>query len=444
MYTGLARLLSIAYDNLVERRVYECRRFLEKTQWLKKEELQRLQFMRLRALLRHAYENVPYYHEVFRKANLRPDSFKSLEDLSKVPVLKKSVVRENLDKMVAKNFSAKNLVSWKTSGTTAAPLEFYRTKSDLSWAIGAELRGYSWAGYKIGDKVALIWRFAQEQTRAFKFRISHLLKRNRILNVATISEGSMRSFAQRMHRTKPDFIRGYASSTNLFATFMLQNKHFKVCPKAVFTTGETLFPHYRRTIEEAFKCKVYDYYASNEMSHMAAQCGQHEGLHITEENVFLEIVKDDESASSGEEGKIVLTNLHNFGMPLIRYDVGDLGTVFSDTCSCGRELSLVKPVGRIYEYFADRNETFTYLRDFQTIFEDLPIQDFQVVQESRDEIVIKIVRRPGYSKAHTNFILKNVKYFGQSKVKVELVNSIPLEKSGKIRHNVSKLSTKYT
>jgi phenylacetate-CoA ligase len=180
------------------------------------------------------------------------------------------------------------------------------------------------------------------------------------------------------------------------------------------------------------------------MSHIAAQCGQHEGLHVTEENVLLEIVKDDESASSGEEGKIVLTNLHNFGMPLIRYEIGDLGAIFSDTCSCGRELSLMKPVGRIYEYFADRNGTFTYLRDFQTVFEDLPIQDFQVVQESDDEIVIKIVRRHGYSEAHTNFILKNIKVFGKSKVKVELVNSIPLEKSGKIRHNVSKLSTKYT
>jgi phenylacetate-CoA ligase len=444
LYRKLAGPLVIAFDSFEGRCVYRCRKFLEKTQWMKKKDLQRLQIRRLKALLRHAYENVPYYHESFRKENFRPADFKCLKDLCKVPILKKSVIREQLNGMVAKNVRKRDLVQRFTSGTTATPVKFYRSKKDVSWGIAAELRGYGWAGYEIGDKLALMWRIKPKQIGSFKFKIKNLLRRHKILNTNHLSEKSMEPFAKEMHGFQPDFIRSYASTASIFATFMLQNKHLKICPQAVFTSGQTLLPHYQKAIEETFNCEVYDYYATSEVSHIAAQCRQREGLHIFEENVVVEIVKDDELASPGEEGQVLLTNLHSYAMPFIRYDVEDLGKILPDTCSCGRELSLLKVIGRNYEYFVNRDGSFTYLYDLQTIFEDLPIKDFQIVQENYDEIIIKIVSRPGYTKAHTDFILKNIKIFGPAKIRVELVDSISLEKSGKIQHAVSKLATRYT
>lgn len=444
LYRKLAKPLVIAFDNFEGRCAYRCRRFLEKTQWMKGKDLQRLQIKRLRALLRHAYENVPYYHESFRKRNFRPDDFKCLEDLCKIPILKKRVIRGQLNRMIADNVKKTDLIRRATSGTTAVPLEFYRSKKDVSWGVGAELRGYGWAGYEVGDKLALIWIIKPKQIKSFKFKVENLLRRCKILNVTNLSERSMEPFAREMHRFQPDFIRSYSPFANIFAIFTLENNHFKVRPKAVFTSAQILLPHYRKTIEETFNCKVYDYYATSEVSHVAAQCGHHEGLHVFEENVVVEIVKDGESVCPGEGGQVLLTNLHSYGMPFIRYDIGDFGKMLPDTCSCGRKLSLFKPIGRNHEYFANSDGSFTYLLDFQTVFEDLPIKDFQVVQENYDEIVIKIVRGPGYTKKHTNFILAKTKIFGPAELRVELVDSIPIGKTGKVEHVVSKIATKYT
>jgi phenylacetate-CoA ligase len=433
----------MVYDNFTSRQVCWCRQYLEKTQWWKKRELKRLQNKRLRALLKHAYENVPYYHECFRNSSIRPDDIKSASDLSKLPILKKKTIRQQSGKMVASDFPKRELVPQYTSGTTSSPLGLYRSKADLSWGVGAEFRGYGWAGYEVGDKRALVWGFGPEQVNSFTFRLKSYLMRDEFLNAKHISQNAIASFAERMHSFKPDFVRGYCGATTMFATFLLQSDRYKIRPKVVFTSGETLLPHYRKTIEHAFGCKVYEYYASTEMSHIAAQCGHHEGLHLSEENIVLETVEDSEAAASGEEGKVLLTNLHNYAMPFIRYDIGDMARVFPDTCSCGRGLSLMKPTGRTYEYFESTSGEFSVLRDLETVFEDLPIRDFQVVQESLDEIVIKIVTRLGFTEAHKRFILRNIIAHGPAKIRIELVDSIPLESSGKTRHLVSKIATAY-
>lgn len=444
MQDKLARFFVVAYDTLEGRRVYACQRYLEKTQWLNKVDLQKLQFKRFKRLLIHAYENVPHYHRCYKKANFHPRNFNSFDDLPKIPILEKSTIRLELDTMLSRNVSKNKLECWHTSGTTAFPVKLYRGKTDLSWAVGAELRGYSWAGYKAGDKLGLVWAYERDVARDFKFRLKNFLKRRRIHNVAFLSEKSMAKFAETLHRFNPDFIRGYTYSTRLFAAYLQQNDRFRINPRAVFTVSSNLFPHYQRTIEEAFNCRVYDYYSSNEVSHIAAECEAHEGLHISEENILLEILEGDEPVNAGEEGEVLVTNLNSYSMPFIRYKIGDLAKKLSDVCSCGRAHSLIKLRGRTYEYFLNSDGSFTSLRDFATVFEDLPISEFQVVQESLDEIVIKIVRGSGYIDAHTEFIEKNIKLRGSAVIRVELIDSTPSEKSGKPRYLVSKIPTKYT
>jgi phenylacetate-CoA ligase len=227
---------------------------------------------------------------------------------------------------------------------------------------------------------------------------------------------------------------------NVFANFLLRNNTLRIRPRAVFTTAATLFPHYRKSIEEAFGCKVYDYYTCSEVSHIAAQCGESEGLHVSEENIMLEVVDGLEPVVEGEDGQILLTNLNGFGMPFIRYDVGDFGKILDDECACGRELSLIKIVGRQYEYFLGSDGSFTSFKSLQTVFEDVPIQDFQIVQEAPDDIIVKLVPKPEYTSAHTEFILKNIKMKGPARVQVELVDSIPLGSSGKIQRIVKSQS----
>jgi len=441
LYRKFAELFLLAFDNFEGRSVYGCRKYLEETQWMRRRHLQRLQLNRLKALLKYAYENVPYYNKMLKNANFKPSMLRCLGDLQRVPILRRSAIENSSDELWARTLKGRGLFSWSTSGTTATPISFCRTKTDLSWGLGAELRSYSWVGYEIGDKLAIIWRVLEH---GLKFQLRNLLKRAMVFDVHTISEKTMESFARKMHRFKPKFVRGYAGSTNLFATFLEANEHFQIQPEAVFTSAQTLQPYYRRNIEKAFNCRVFDCYGTNEIYFVAGQCGEHEGLHVAEENVIVEVVEGDEQVADGEEGRVLLTNLHSFAMPFIRYDVGDLGRVFPERCSCGRTLRLFKPIGRTYEYFLNSDGSFTFLKDFQTFFEGVPIGDFQVVQEAYDKITIKIAPKPAYNEKHTRFILENIKLRGSAEIQVKLVDSIALDESGKIPHVVSKLVTRYT
>jgi phenylacetate-CoA ligase len=414
---------------------------------MKKAELQQLQIRRLKTLLRHAYDNVPFYHESFRKSGFRPGDFTRLEDLRKVPVLQRSDLRLNSRELLARNVSKSELISCATSGTTAAPLRFYQGKKEVSWYMAAEARGYSWAGYETGAKLAYIRRITRDNVLARPYaRIMRLLNRWKLLNLYGLTEKSMASFSLKMRRFKPEFILGPPAAMNIFAIFLLENNESWIRPKAIFTYGQTLLANYRRNIEKAFNSRIHDMYACTEIPDVACQCGEHCGLHVTDENVFVEIDNEGDIAVPGEEGRVLLTSLIGFAMPFIRYDVGDSGKILDDDCSCGRELTLLTPFGRKYEYFAHSDGSFTVLRDLQTVFEDLPIEDFQIVQQDYDDIVILIVKRPAYVQAHTDFILKNITMgiSSTARIRVEFVDSLPLDGFGKVLHFVSKIATKYT
>jgi len=444
LYENLASLLFTFYDNFEHRNVYRNRKFLEKSQWFRKSDIERLQTRRVKALLVHAFENVPFYNESFKRAGFHPSDFRALDDLCKVPVLRKSEVRSNLGELRERNVSNGRLKAWFTSGTTATPIKLFRDQADVGWGVAAELRGFGWAGYEVGDKLALIWNVRPNRARSLKFRIGNRLRRCRLLNIGNLSEKSFEAFAADLHRFQPGFIRGHAGSLNLFASFLLKQRKFSISPKAVFTSCETLLPHYRKTLERAFGCRVYDYYGSVEVSHVGAQCGCGEGFHVTDENVLVEIDRDGEHVSMGEKGGVLLTNLHGFAMPFIRYDVGDFGRITGHDCCCGRQLSMLEILGRRNEYFVNRDGSFVFLKDFQRFFNEVPITDFEVAQLSLDEIVVKIVPKPGFSSQHSDFILRNLRYVGSGNVRIELVDSLPPRESGKIAHVVSKVHTDYT
>lgn len=444
MYRKLAELFLVAFDTLESRTVYQYFHHLQKTQWLKKKKLKALQLKKLRALLTHAYNNVKHNHESFKKAGFHPRDLGSLNDLIKIPILHKTIVRNDCDSMLARNVSRGDIIRRSTSGTTSSPMPFYRDRQDVSWGIGAELLGYSWAGYQVGDKTGLIWYLTPRLKSSLKFKIENLLRRHKVYDINEMSEESMKAYAEQLMRFHPSYIRGQASSTSMFATYLLHNKQFTIRPKAVFTSCEALLPNYRRTIEEAFFCPVHDYYANSEVSHVAAQCGQHPGFHVFDENILLETVKDGEQVSPGEEGRILQTNLNSYGQPFIRYDVGDLGTILDDDCQCGRDLSLLKVVGRTTETFICSDGSFALFKDFKRFFADLPVRDFQVVQEDLDNIIITIVPDTEYSEEHSRFILEHIKFFGKVKIRIELAGAIVPEKSGKVRHMVSRVKTRYT
>ncbi len=422
---------------------------LNESQWWSADEITALQFKRLQALLSHAYQNIPYYSQKFKEARLELGDIKTLDDLPKLPILTKQDVRENLSDLVAKNFPRSNMIPYSTGGSTGEPLQFYVTEESKQRGGAASARANSWYGYELGDKVAYLWASPRDLSahkgKGLANKISLLVFRRIYLDAFDMSEKKMEEFARKLGQFKPKAIIAYASAAYLFAKYLRYKGIKNIKPRAVITQAEKLLPQQRQLIEEVFDCEVFDFYGSREVSAMASECPQHKGYHISAENVVLEFVKDNKTVSPGETGKILITDLHNYAMPFIRYENGDLGVPSGEKCSCGRGLPLMHSVeGRITDTLVIGNK-FISSPSLTLIFKDLPIKQYQLVQETKNELTIKIVKADKYTDEHTEQILKLMQTYVGSNVKLNLrfASQIPPTKSGKYRFIISKVPVKF-
>lgn len=427
---------------------------LEKTQWLSKKELEVLQTKQLRGLLKYAYVNVPYYRRVFKERSLKPSDIKNFDDLKKFPVLTKADIRKNSEHMVSRSYPKSQLIRYR-SGGSGNPIRFYITKEKLSWEVAAEYRAYNWANYRLGDRCFMFWGSPIDRSKSQTVigNLTKFLERISIADTYLMSESKMRKFVYSLEKFNPEIIKGYTTSLVMIAKYFLENKIDYIHPKSVITAAETLFDSDRKIIEEAFACPVFDYYGSREVGAIAAECEEHNGYHIAAENVLCEFVNEGEYVSPGEKGTIVVTNLRNFGMPFIRYKIGDVGIPSEEKCSCGRGLPLLSSVeGRLSDFLAvyDReNDCNVPVGPVYPFFEiaamHSPIESYQVIQERVDEILIKIVKGEGYSQKDSDLLIEKVKQLlGDTvEVKIDFVDEIPPLASGKRSRIISKVTSFY-
>lgn len=400
-------------------------RSLMKSQWLKPDDLQQLSTKKLRLLLKYAYESVPYYHGAFKKRKMRPDSIKSVEDLPKLPLLTKRVVRENFQFLLAKNFPRKNLILWHTGGSTGEPMRFMHDSTSLHWLNAAVLRSFYWAGYRRFDKMVNVWGLPSEFPQVKPWQ--------RQVTISTLGAdySRLRGYLRFMEEFGPKGIRGYASSIYLLARAA---EAMRVSLDYAISSSEMLFGHYRKLIESRFGCEVYDNYSSRELM-IASECEEHAGYHIAAENILVEFVRDGEHVSSGEIGEIIITDLRRYGMPFIRYAIGDLGKSCSETCPCGRGLPLIESLeGRVTDIIRTPDGKFISSPALTLLFDGINIEQYRIEQKSAEELVIKVVKGPGYSENDTRKIFERIKkYVGEMKLDIEFADKIPLAKSGKFR-----------
>ena len=429
------------------RKTLEYLAVLEKTQWLSREEIAKIQRQRLKALITYAYSRVPYYHRIFKLRGLKPDDIRSENDLSKLPILTKDEIRMNFGDLIAVDFPKKEIVASSSGGSTGQPLSFYRTRESGNWSSAAELRAYGWSGFKFGDKQALIWGSPIDLSNwdSLRGRVWNSVTRTLILDAGSMSENSMRKFAQKLAWFKPKAIRGYASGVYIFAKF-LESQGINLEPDAVITSAEMLFPQERTKIEDVFRCNVYDFYGSREVPSIASECSEKCGYHISSENVLLEFVKDHEEVASNETGDILVTDLTNYAMPFIRYRNEDLGKPLDEFCPCGRGLPLMRSLeGRITDVTVTHDGRSISSLVFFHFFQDLQhVKEFQIIQESCEKINVKIVKRSQYSEEDSNYITNRMKKIvgEDTQINIEYVDSIPPTKSGKRRVVISHQSSR--
>jgi phenylacetate-CoA ligase len=430
-------------DIVTNTSMFKFTRFLNKTQWLPCHEINRLQMKNLRILLKHAYETVPYYRRIFRERNLSPSDIKSIDDLVKLPPLTKADIRNNFGDLISRGFPKSSMILSR-SGGTGDQITFYTTKEDLSWTFAAEYRAYGWAGYRLGDRCCVLWGSIIDEKSHDKLirRFANVLNRKLVLNTYNVSNEALNKLSYLLENFRPEIIRGYASSVYMLARYLLENHVDYLQPRAVITSAETLFDYMRKTIEEAFGCPVFDFYGSREIGSISAECEEHSGYHVSAENVVLEFVKESEHVAPGESGVILVTNLKNFGMPFIRYHIGDVGRPSDEVCNCGRGLPLMSSIeGRISQFMAIYDKRLNQVIPINTaapgvfsiILLHIPVERYQIIQESLEKVVIRAVRGKGYSQSHTDFLLTQLQKYlsGNISIEIEFVDSLPPPPSGK-------------
>ena len=421
---------------------------LRRTQWWSAEQLEAYQSQKLQQLVRHAYKHVPFYRERWDAAGVRPEFVHSPADLERLPTVTKDDVRENLHfDLLADTHDKGRILKITTSGSTGEPLVLYADKFQLEMRWATTLRTLEWTGYRFGDRCMRLWHTTIGMTglQAFRERLDAWFHRRTFLSAYDMTEGNLEEYFQEIERRQPGLLDGYAESFNMLAAYLKDHPHPNVRPKGIVSSAQTLSDQSREIIEAAFQCSVFDKYGSREFSGIAHECDAHAGLHVNAESYIVEVLKDGRPAKPGEVGEVCITDLNNLCVPLIRYRLGDLAVpAEAAVCPCGRSLPRLERVeGRVQAIIMGTNGALvpgTYfahlLKDY-----DYAVRQFQVVQEERGRIQLKIIKGQRYADQTLQEILDTLhaRLGADMHIDVEFVEEIALGRTGKHYHSVSRL-----
>lgn len=415
------------------------RRLFEKSQFCSAPLLVHHQLQLLREQLLHAYRHVPYYKMRFDEMGLTPLDIRSYEDLSRIPVLTKRDIQDNKLQLLAENIPAEKRSRNQTGGSTGSPLQFWVDKERFDARRASTDRHNSWAGLRPGDFVAQIWGALLDLETVVQPGVSwrqRLLHRQLLLNSSRVGEEDLFAYVELLRRYRPRVLVAYAQSAVMFAEFCLANNISDIEFQSVITTAEVLHPEQRAPIEAAFGGKVFNRYGCREVSVIASECDQHTGMHVNADALIVEI--EPVRGLPAGQGRVLVTDLLNRSMPLIRYDIGDLATwVDGPPCPCGRALPRIASIeGRTTDFLVLPDGSRIAGPSLALLHADMQeVRQIQYVQHSRSRVTLNIVPGTNYG-SETSGELKRrlVPYLKNTlDLEIHLVPQIAKEASGKYR-----------
>ncbi len=434
---------------LISRDVLAYYNQLNRSQWLSPAEIKELQEKKLHRLIHQAYYHVGYYRETFDRLGLKPDDIRTIEDLQKLPLLDKGTIREHIYfDLLSDNHDKRKILRISTSGSTGEPFVCYADKFQLEMRWSATLRSQEWTGYRFGDRCARLWHqtIGMNLTQIVREKLDAWMTRRLFIPAYEMSEKNLHRYMKKLRRHRPALIDGYAESFNFLAHYLKQHGMDGVRPKGIMSSAQIMPEQTRTIIKEQFGCGAFDKYGSREFSGIAYESDAHDGHLVVAENFIVEIIKDGRPAAPGEMGEVVITDLNNFCMPFIRYRVGDLAVAMdnSQPSPCGRGLPRIGQIeGRVQAIIFGTNGNFIPGTFFAHLFKDYDhvVSQYQVVQEQRGAVILKIVKAPRYTDEGFADIMKQLRHFlgNDMKFAIEYVDLIPLGRTGKRQGAVSKL-----
>lgn len=433
--SGLRRRKTLAY--LAE---------YERSQHLSREQLDAVQWRKLERLLAHCWAEVPYYARRWRESGAEPGDIRTPADFARLPRLTKQDIRDNFEDLHARSHR-EGLIYKKTGGSTGEPMKFGYTRESYERRIAAMWRGYGWAGAHMGRRTLYVWGApvidSTVGTLKTKDRLYHAAFNRRVVNAFLMRDENLPEFAQAFDDFRPEVVVGYVGPLLRIAEWLNARKRTVHRPQAILSAAEALHARQREVLEATFGAPVYNTYGCREFMLIASECGERKGLHATADHLVVEVDAPLRGVDGEPVGEILVTDLHNYGMPFVRYANGDLAVPSSRTCACGRGLPLLERIeGRRLDCVRTPAGGLVPGEFFINAFFGVDgIKRYQVVQRELGALDIMLVRGPDFSERSVEQVRAEVRKAVDESVELRLhfVDDIPMSRSGKFRVSISEL-----
>lgn len=434
-------------------------RQLKDSQRLPVQQLQDAQHARLSRLLKHAYDNVPYYREVMTAAGITGDFQQPADLLRRLPYLDRQALLANGETLKSADLGRRKWKANTSGGSTGEPVRFIQDLEYLDWARAVTSLFDQWAGYHMGMPKILLWGSERDLLvgkETPEFRAKRLIKNEIILNSFKMTPEHMRKYVDIINASSAQHMLAYAEGVYELSRF-IEQEGLAVRPiRVIATAAGTLHPHMRETIERVFRAHTFNRYGSREMAGAASECDQQTGLHVSALTHYIEIVRPDGTpADPGEMGEILVTPMTNYAMPMLRYRIGDMAMWAEGDCPCGCTWPrLAQIVGRVTDVFVRRDGSVVtpefFIHIVGVVCNTGWIKRFQVIQEDYERIRILIVPTEAgadvaqQSEAAMEDIRTKLRVCmgADCVIDFEFVETIEPSPSGKYLYTVSKIARK--
>ena len=399
----------------------------------------------LKRLLQDAYDHVPFYRRRFDEAGFHPQNFRNVDDLRVIPYLTRDDLRNNFDTLKSSLYEEAGMPRAATGGTTSNPVPFLRTTESVLEKNALQLRFDAWAGLEPGDKIFYIWGALQDfpQKPSWRWRLyDYHLMRRLYAPTSLFNDDVLEYYRQQMCEFRPHAIYAYPTPLALFCEYLKQSGKPFPSVNSVICTAEPLFAAQRSIIESVLGCRVFEQYGSREFGMIGGECEVHAGLHINPLAALVEFVPVENAAADLHE--VIVTDLLNFGMPLIRYSIGDCAVPVDAPCSCGRGYPRIGQLaGRTTDvfYLPDGSKVPGVSLTNRVVKEIPGVEQMQVIQEELDHVQINYVPGTTFSAADLDFLTAKLRNFFPPSVRLtfQKVDRIEREPSGKTRFCICRI-----
>ena len=394
---------------------------------------------RLRRFVQYCSQSVPYYQRWFRENDVAPQDIRTLDDLTRLPILTKTVVQDHCSSLTSDTVPVRQRITTHTSGTTGAGLRFSTTLAALQQQYAIEwryfrshgIRSTDWCAYFGGRSVVPI-----SQVRTPFWRYNHP-GRQLLFSAYHMSPRNMIAYIGELRRKKPPWLHGYPSLLALLAAHILDTRTdlgYEI--RWITVSSENLLLQQANLIKRAFGVRPLQHYGMTEAVANMSEC-EYGKLHVDEDFSAVQFVP--RKARAGYS--VVGANLSNPATPLLRYDVQDIVVPSQDGCHCGRP-------GRTVDTIDGRREDYVVLRNgarlgrMDHIFKDMVhIREAQIYQKVPGAIVVRIVRSECFADSNEEMLLNEVRQrVGvDTEITIAYVNELERSSRGKLRFVISEV-----